>query len=111
MSPGPNPNQVAPRAGQLALQAALVWQPADGEARRYPVCDGVRRRDGGLFLAGPFFLEVGEEVALEFQLSDGPVRARARVTEVVRGEQPGMLVALIDADEPTAGRIRAAAGD
>lgn len=111
MSPGPNPTQVAPRAGQPALQAAIVWQPADGDLRRYPLCDRIARRDGGLFLAGPLFLEVGEEIALEFQLPDGPVRARARVTAVVRDEHPGMLVALIDADEPTARRIRDAAGD
>jgi hypothetical protein len=110
MTSSSNPTSLAPPHGATpVLAAALVWH-GEGEARAYPLFDTVASRDGALFLAGAFFLEVDEEATIEFRLTDGPVRARARVLQVVRGETPGMLVTLIDADEAISARISTAAG-
>jgi hypothetical protein len=101
-----------PAAGAgTALGGALLWQgEGDAEPRAYPLFDGIAAVDGGIFLAGGYFLEIGEEATIELHLPDGAVRARIQVTEVRGGDQPGMVAALVDTDEATRERIRAAAG-
>jgi hypothetical protein len=94
----------APAAGP---SASLVLAGGDGDERLYPVFDALRRHADGLFLAGPLFLERDEEAELEVHLADGRVRTRVRIVELVRGDQPGMVVALL-ADDATTARITAA---
>ena len=105
MTSSTKPTPVAAPEPAVALAVALVL----GAGAAYPLFDTACATAGGIFLAGPYFLEVDEEATLEFHLSDGAVRARARVIEVRRGEQPGMVVALVDTDEATSTRITTAA--
>ena len=97
---------------------------ADADKRRHPrvkaqlhvaLLDGAQRTDtklhsltedlcpGGMFVRSEFLLEVGEEVALSFELPGGTkVLARGRVAHVQSSrERAGMGLSLIHISEPT----------
>jgi hypothetical protein len=105
MTASSNSNPTAGTEPAHALAAAVVWS-GDGAAKTYPAFATLRSHARGGFLAGRLFLEVEEEVELELSAGGAVVgRARVRVVEIVRGEQPGMVVALVEADEAVRARI------
>jgi hypothetical protein len=95
-----------------ALAATLVAQTGDGEST-YAMF-GVRELSAeGAFLEGALWLELNEE--LEVELSGGneaPVRVRARVVRLERGDVPGMEVTFPNPSDRDRTRIEsmAAAG-
>lgn len=109
MSATSEKSTAAAASGPAGPRANLVLGPAlSGDSERtYAAFTALARRPAGLFLAGPFFLEAGEEAELEVDLPDGRTRVTVRVLELVREGEPGMVVALVG-DPAACARIDAA---
>lgn len=65
---------------------------ADAGNATYEMFDVVSIDDAGARLAGPLFLEVGEEITLRLPNGEGDRVVRARVVAVERGEHGGVSV-------------------
>lgn len=71
----------------------LVAHGRDGEST-YAMFELRELSPTGAFLAGALLLEMNEDLELDLSLDDGvPMRVRARVVRVERGDIPGMEVA------------------
>ena len=63
------------------------------DSTSYPMYEAQALTPKGFFLAGSLFLEVDEELTVEFALDGGShVRTRVRVERVDHGSVPGMAV-------------------
>jgi hypothetical protein len=80
-------------------EASMVITEGD-TASVYPMFEVKRLTAEGAFLAGPFFLEVGETAMMELSWDErAQVRVRARVVSLARGDEPGMSVVFPELDE------------
>jgi hypothetical protein len=85
-----------------AVSAAVV---PGGRGAPYRMYEALSVSGEGATLRGGLLLEVSEEVTLELGLPGrSPLRARARVVEIVHGKPPAMKV--VWTDLPDADRVR-----
>lgn len=85
-----------------AVSAAVV---PGGRGAPYLMYEALTVSGEGATLRGGLLLEVSEEVTLELGLPGrSPLRARARVVEIVHGKPPAMKV--VWTDLPDADRVR-----
>ena len=92
--------------GAAATPAAvLVAQGHDGEST-YALFEMRELSPTGAFLAGALLLEMNEDLELDLTLGDGaPVRVRARVVRLERGDVPGMEVAFSELGDEVRKRL------
>ena len=98
----PNPHAVVEAAGPVP--AGAVLEADAGES----VCDmfeAFRLTTEGAFLAGGLLLEVDEEFTVEFDLDSDKLRILARVAQVCRDDEPGMIVTFVDVSDPDRTRL------